>query len=396
MKNQSAVIIVPTYNERENVEPTLEQVFKVLDQVKNWKTSVLVVDDTSPDKTYELVKKLQRKNKRLHLLLNADKAGLGRAYLNGMDYAFDELKADVVFEFDADLSHDPTKLPLFLKKIEEGYELVLGSRYIAGGSIPADWGIHRKFLSVFGNLFINLVMFNFSVRDWTTGYRAITKKVYRAVRQELTSERFSGYTFQIGFLHKTISKGFRVAEVPFHFKDRTVGKSKIGPEYIKNTLAYIMKVKLQSILKHRFFKFAIVGGVGALVQLTTLQLWREVVNFQLAFFLAIECAVLSNFIFNNLWTFADRKLKASQIPAKFLQFNLASGGSILIQQAIAFVGENFIGLFPLFILPIINFPIDTGTMYAVTGILVGMFWNFFAYNTFIWKAKKLAGKKKKK
>ena len=387
MKKPAAVIIIPTYNERENIELTLDAVFAVINKISHWQIAVLVVDDTSPDKTYQVVKKIQQKQLRLHLLLNASKAGLGRAYLKGMEHAFGKLKADVVFEFDADLSHDPVKIPLFLEKIEQGYDLVLGSRYIPGGSIPADWGLHRKFLSIFGNLFINLILFNFAVRDWTTGYRAITKQTYQAVHQELTAERFSGYTFQIGFLYKTIKKGFKVAEVPQHFKDRTLGKSKIGPEYIKNTLSYIMKVRLEDLLKNRIFKFVVVGGVGALIQLTTLQIWRVFLPFQLAFFLAIECAILSNFILSNLWTFADRKLKPSQYPAKFIQFNVTSGGSILIQQSIAFFGETYVGLFALFVLPILNFTVDTGTMYAVAGILLGMFWNFFAYSKIIWKKK---------
>ncbi|HEX9817530.1 MAG TPA: glycosyltransferase family 2 protein [Patescibacteria group bacterium] len=387
MKKQLAVIIIPTYNERENIAVTLEKVFAVLKNIKTWQMKVLVVDDTSPDKTFQLVEKLQKKYLSLYLLLNQRKAGLGSAYLRGMAYAFNQLKADLVFEFDADLSHDPTKIPQFLKKIEAGNELVLGSRYMPGGSIPNNWGLHRKFLSVVGNLFIATVMLNFSIRDWTGGYRAISKKVYQAVHSELTSARFSGYTFQIGFLHKAINKGFRVAEVPFHFKDRTLGKSKIGPEYIKNTLVYIMKVRLQDILKNRIFKFAMVGGVGAFIQLTTLQLWRTLFPFQLAFFLAVECAVLSNFILSNIWTFSDRKLKPRQYPIKFLQFNLASGGSIGIQQLIALLGETYLGLFDLFIVPLINFTVDTGTMYAVVGILVGMFWNFFAYSRIIWKKK---------
>ena len=173
--------------------------------------------------------------------------------------------------------------------------------------------------------------------------------------------------------------------MPFHFKDRNFGKSKIGPEYIKNTLLYIMKARLQEIFKNRIFKFLVVGSVGAFVQLSTLQIWRLLFPFQLAFFLAIEGAVISNFIFNNFWTFSDRKLQSKQYFSKFLQFNLASGGSIIIQQLIAFLGEMYLGLFDLFTLPIINFTIDTGTMYAVVGILIGMFWNFFAYSKIIWK-----------
>lgn len=385
---KKAVVIIPTYNERANVERLIEKLLPIFDSVKNWDLHALIVDDTSPDKTYELVRSLQKKHSKLHLVLNQQKSGLGGAYLKGMAHAFGEMGAAVVFEFDADLSHDPEKIPAFLDKIDQEYDMVLGSRYIPGGGIPKNWGFHRKFLSVVGNLIIMTVLTDFSIHDWTTGYRAITKKVYDAVKTEMTAERFSGYTFQIGFLHKAVRKGFRVAEVPFEFVDREVGKSKLGPEYIKNTLLYIFKMRIQEILHHRVFKFVVVGGFGALIQLATLQLWRMILPFQFAFFMAIETAIVSNFTFNNIWTFADRKLKLGQIPVKFFQFNLASAGSILIQQAVALFGEFAIGLFVLFTLPIINFPLDTGTVYAMVGILIGLFWNFFAYNRFIWKKKK--------
>jgi len=232
-----------------------------------------------------------------------------------------------------------------------------------------------------------LVLTNFSIHDWTGGYRAITKRVYEAVHEEMNTERFSGYTFQLGFLHKTIQKGFKVTEVPFHFVDRKIGESKLGAESIKNTLMYILKVRFQEILNNRIFKFLVVGGLGAVIQLVSLQLWRLVAAYELASILSIETAVLSNFILNNFWTFSDRKAKLVQYPLKFVQFNLASSGSIIIQYIIALAGKFIFGLFPLFIIPILNKSFDTGTLYAIIGILVGMFWNFFAYSHFVWKKK---------
>jgi dolichol-phosphate mannosyltransferase len=385
---KKAILVIPTYNERGNIEALLEALAAVFKTISDWKMEVLIVDDTSPDKTYELVKSLTKKYSFLHLLVNAEKAGLGAAYIKGLDHAFDELGADVAFEFDADLSHDPSKIPSFLAKIDAGNDMVLGSRYIPGGGIPDDWGFHRKFLSVVGNIIITLVFTNFTIRDWTTGYRAFTKKVYQTVRPHIMSERFQGYTFQIGFLRTAMVKKFKIVEVPFKFVDRTVGESKLGAEYIKNNLIYIFKTRLLEIVNNRIFKFAFVGGVGALVQLLSLQLWRIFLPFQLAFFLSIETAVVSNFILNNLWTFADRKLEATHLPAKFIQFNLASAGSIVIQQVIALIGEFTIGLYTLFTLPFINLAVETGTIFAIVGIIIGMFWNFFAYNTFIWKKKK--------
>jgi len=393
---QKAIIIIPTYNEAGNLARTLKKLSQVFQKINDWQMQILVVDDNSPDGTAQVVKKLQKKYSFLKLLLNKEKNGLGAAYLKGMDQAFNQLEADLVFEFDADLSHDPHKIPEMLKRIDQGSDLVLGSRYIKGGSIPENWGLHRKFLSIFGNLFIRTIMMDYSIHDWTTGYRAIKKEVYQAVVKELEFERFFGYTFQIGFLHKALRKNFKISEVAFAFKDREIGKSKIGPEYIKNTLLYIMKVRIQEILAMRVFKFAVVGSVGALVQLLSLQLWRLFFPFQLAFFAAIETAVVSNFILSNLWTFADRKLKFKEIPLSFIKFNLSSGGSIAIQQLVAIIGEATLGLQNIFIIPIINYPFDTGTLFAIVGILIGMFWNYFAYNAFIWKKNKKTKIKKLK
>jgi len=387
---KKVVIIIPTYNEKGNVErliTTLENsIFPKIDPI--YDMHILVVDDTSPDGTGEVVREMAKKLPNLHLFINQKKSGLGYAYIKGMKYALKELKADIVFEMDADFSHDPKKVPEMLNKLTEGYDLVLGSRYIPGGKIPENWGLHRKLMSRMGNLTIRVVITNFSIHDWTTGYRAITRQVVEKVLPDLSGERFSGYTFQIGFLHGTVRKGYKVAEVPIHFVDRTLGHSKLGTEYIKNTLYYIFKVRMLELMHWRLFKFAVVGGIGALVQLSTLQLFRSYFPYQLAYFLSVEMAVISNFIWSNLWTFADRKLSLPQIPLKFIQFNLASGGSILIQQGLAFVGETFIGLRPLFSLPVVNYVIDSGLVFAVVGILLGMFWNFFAYSRLIWKAKR--------
>ena len=387
MKN--AVVIIPTYNERTNIQRVVPALAAVFTKVSHWNMKVLVVDDSSPDGTADAVRDLQKKYRFVELLVNKQKGGLGGAYLKGMAQAFGELNADVVFEFDADLSHDPSKIPAFLAQLDKGADMVLGSRYIPGGGIPDNWGWYRKFLSVIGNIIIMVVLTDFRIRDWTTGYRAITRHVYEAVHKELRGQRFSGYTFQIGFLHQAVRRGFRVVEVPFQFVDREVGVSKLGSEYIKNTLIYIFKARIKDIMANRLFKFIIVGGGGALVQFVALSLYRRVLPYQLAFFLAIESAVVSNFIFNNIWTFADRAVRMSDVPKKFIQFNIASSGSILIQQVIAFLGERFIGTdHVLFVVPIVRYALDTGTLFAAVGILVGMFWNFFAYNTFIWKKKK--------
>ncbi len=393
---QKAIVIIPTYNERENIQKIVPLLFEQFEKVKNWDMGILVVDDTSPDKTYDAVKEMQQKYKKLHLLVNPNKAGLGGAYLKGMAQAFNNLNAEVIFEFDADLSHDPTKIPVFMNAIDEGADMVIGSRYIPGGGIPENWGIHRKFMSVVGNLVAQTLLTNFSIKDWTGGFRALRKKVYTSVVHKITSKETMGYTFQIGFLNEVIRSKFKVVEIPFHFVDRSIGESKLPLSYMQDTLMYLFRVRFNDLMSSRIFKFLVVGGTGTIVQLTALQIFRTVLpdfeigflsKFLLATLLSIEIAIGTNFLLNNSWTFADKKLEKSKMLGKFLQFNVTSSGSILIQLIVNFFGEKFIGLKELFTVPVIGMVFDTGVLFAMTGIVIGLFWNFFAYNKFIWKSK---------
>lgn len=392
---QRAIIIIPTYNERGNIEkliPVLQDVF--LGISKHWEMHILVVDDSSPDNTADAVRIFEKKYKNVHLLVNKQKRGLGAAYLKGMEEAFSTLKADVVFEFDADFSHDPKDIPTFLEKLDEGYDFVIGSRYIPGGSIPANWGLMRKVMSVGGNLFINIVMSTFSIRDWTAGYRAIRKPVYEAVGPEMVGDRFSGYTFQIGFLHKALRKGFKITETPVHFVDRILGHSKLGAEYVKNTLIYIVKVRVQEVMKMRVFKFGVVGGVGFLINTIGLFLFTRLsvvaalatwlaqstgasfINVSgLAASLGAECAIVSNFILNNTWTFQDRKLGSpAKIAAKFVQFNLSSFGAVIIQFLVVGAGTSFTGQNSV-----------SRIFWLVVATAIGMVVNYTIYSRVIWK-----------
>lgn len=383
---QRVVVISPTYNEKGNIARLccvlLDDVFTRVGDV--YDPHILIVDDSSPDGTGKEVLRLSKQYANLHLLTNPKKMGLGNAYTKGMRYALDKLKADIVFEFDADFQHDPALIPPMLQKLAAGYDFVLGSRYIPGGSIPKTWGLYRRFLSVAGNLVIRFVITDFAIHDWTTGYRAIKRQVVEDVLPEMNKENFMGYTFQIGFLHKAVRKGYRIGEVPLTFVDRRYGKSKLGAEYIKNTLLYIFRVRIREIVNSRIFKFAIVGGIGALIQLFCLQLFRTFLPFAVANLAAIEAAIVSNFVWNNVWTFKDKRLTSGQIPGKFIQFNLASAGSVLIQELVAVTGQLTVGLFYLFTVKGID--IDTGMVYAVLGIGLGMIWNYLAYSRVIWKS----------
>jgi dolichol-phosphate mannosyltransferase len=252
------VLVIPTYNERGNIEALFSAFDRVVKKIpRGWKLEFLIVDDNSPDGTAAEVERVQQlyksrtrelKSASIHLFNNPSKAGLGKAYLVGMEYAVNNLKADAIGQFDADLSHDPHKVPELLVKLDQGYDMVIGSRYIAGGSIPADWGRYRKMLSRVGNTLVRFGLGHPELNDWSTGFRIFTKKVYTKIKPNIKDEQFFGYLIMVGILHNTVKAGFKVTEVPFHFVDRTYGESKLGVEYIIDTLTYIATSRLTHMI----------------------------------------------------------------------------------------------------------------------------------------------------
>ncbi len=333
---KKAVVILPTYNERDNIFKLIKELESVFLKIKNYSFAILVVDDNSPDQTAELVRQLASSYRNIYLL-TGEKKGLGAAYIRGMNYAIKTLGADVFFEMDADYSHDPQLLPVFLKRIDQGADFVIGSRYIQGGSIPRKWRLERKIFSILGNWLVRFGLMLLRVKDWTSGYRAVKKEVFQKVGQGL--ENYTGYTFQVAFLHRAIKENFKVAEIPLKFVDRLYGRSKIIPsDYIKNVLIYIF-------LNSSFIKFLVVGFIGFLIQTLIAKILIEV-NFHpgLAVSLAAEFAIISNFTLNQLWTFAYKKIQGGKkILFKFFQFNLASLGAILIQGIAVTLGTKFFG-----------------------------------------------------
>ena len=366
-------IILPTYNEKENIGPLIEAIETVFRQIRNHSMSILVVDDNSPDGTAAEVKAKQKKYENLHLI-TGKKEGLGKAYLRGMDYASDKLGAEVMFEMDADFSHDPKLIPKFLEKIDQGYDLVVGSRYIKGGSIPSNWGIHRKTFSIFGNLIVRTMLFNFSQHEWTNGYRAIRTNLYQKIRNDLLD--FTGYTFQVASLHKAQLVGAKIAEIPNRFVDRVYGKSKIGKEYIINLLKYLILTDLTN--PPRFFRFLVVGTIGFVTQATLFAVFKRLTITEIANAIGFSAAVTSNFLLNNFWTFSDRKkhLSLGIIP-DYVKFYIFSIGALIIQTISISTTKFIFGHSEM---------VDWGGF--VLGVLIGLFVNYTIYNKIIWKKKK--------
>lgn len=369
------VIIIPTYNEKGNVERLIEILQNdIFPKIKNHDMNILIADDRSPDGTAEIVKKLMNKWKNLDLV-QGEKQGLGAAYIRAMTYAIEKLGADVMFEMDADLSHDPTKVPDFLEKIDQGYDFVIGTRYSQGGSIPDNWGVSRKMFSIFGNILVRFILLKFSIHDWTGGYRAIKKEVFLKEKNELNS--FKGYTFQVSFLNKAVRDGFRVAEVPINFTDRTMGKSKIAAnEYIIDLLKYVITASFKEKIFGSFGKFLVVGGIGFTLQAVILRVLVEDFGVvpAVASLLGAVVAIFSNYNLNNLWTFKkERANGAIQYFWKMLKFYATSAvGVILIQTGIIFLGDTLIGRKYYFV-------------YFLFGTAILLIYNFTVYRLFIWR-----------
>lgn len=373
-----AVIVIPTYNEKGNIKKLIESLEReVFPRVKNWEMHILVVDDTSPDGTAKEVEELMKHFKNLHLLRNGEKAGLGAAYIKGMSLAVEELGANVLFEMDADGQHDQTKVPEFLKRIDEGNDLVIGTRYSSGGSIPENWPLVRKIYSVSGNLLVRSIFGRFSIHDWTGGYRAMKSEVFLKERDEM--KQFRGYTFQVSFLHKAVRDGFKVAEVPFHFSDRTLGNSKIAPgEYIVDLLSYVIKERFYELWRGSFFKFLIVGGIGFVINAVLYEflVTHSSLPIALANIIAAQFAIFSNFNFNNAWTFKSHKANSFvAYLSKMLQFFATSNiGVIFIQSGAIQIGDWIYGE-------------SHYRLYFLIGTFFLLIWNFTVYSKIIWKKK---------
>jgi len=330
-----------------------------------------VADDMSPDGTEDVVKEYQKKHKDVFCIIGK-KEGLGKALLRAMTYAVDKLHADVIVQMDADLSHDPKKFPLFIKAIDDGADFSVGSRYITGGSIPQNWGIHRKIFSRVGNAIVRYGLGYPSIHDWTGGYRAFKKHFFIESKEEMKA--YSGYVFQIAFLHKAVQRHARVVEIPFHFTDRLYGKSKIAPfQYIKNVLEYVFKARIEEVLRGSFGKFAVVGTIGFIINTVILVGLKQMgIHPAIGSAVGAECAIISNFFLNNAWTFRDRKVMGKKMMGKFIQFNTTSVGAIIIQSSTVYIGTLVFGMPAYF-------------ASYILGVGLGLIWNYWMYSKVIWK-----------
>jgi len=230
------LIIIPTYNELENLPRLLPEVLSKDDGI-----DVLIVDDNSPDGTSAFVESQMKNNNRIHLIKRSSKQGLGTAYIAGFKYALQN-GYDFVFEMDADFSHDPKEIPRFLDEIKNS-DVVLGSRYINGVNV-INWPMRRLLLSSFANLYTRFIT-GMPVHDATGGFKCFRIKVLQAI--DLNKVKSNGYAFQIEMSFKAWKKGFKVKEIPIIFVDRVKGKSKMSRKIVREAVTMVWKLRLKSI-----------------------------------------------------------------------------------------------------------------------------------------------------
>ncbi|MBO7294704.1 MAG: polyprenol monophosphomannose synthase [Bacteroidaceae bacterium] len=240
MEPGKSVVIIPTYNEKENIEAIIRAVMALED-----KFDILVIEDGSPDGTADIVKGLMAGDfkGRLHIIERTGKLGLGTAYITGFKWAIEQ-KYDFIFEMDADFSHDPKDVPRLLKEVRDnGYDVAIGSRYITGVNV-VNWPMGRVLMSYYASKYVQFVT-GIPVNDTTAGFKCYRRKVLETIN--LDAIRFKGYAFQIEMKFTAYKLGFKIKEVPVIFVNRELGTSKMSGGIFGEALFGVIKLRLASM-----------------------------------------------------------------------------------------------------------------------------------------------------
>ena len=233
---EKILVILPTYNEKDNIRKIISEILKEGDNVE-----VLVIDDNSPDGTGDIVSDIIKNNSRVHLLTRPGKLGLGTAYVEGFKYALSH-DYELIFEMDADFSHDPKEIPRFLEEIKDS-DVVVGSRYISGVNV-VNWPMSRLLLSWLANLYTRIVA-GMPLKDATSGFKCIKRKVLEDINLEHIQS--DGYSFQIEIHYRVWRKGFKIKEIPIIFIDRRIGVSKMNTGIINEAALLVWKLRFMRI-----------------------------------------------------------------------------------------------------------------------------------------------------
>jgi len=370
--------VMPAWNEVENIKSMVEVLTQDEFPKIDADMQLLIVDNHSTDGTAEAAEDASKKYNNVHIIQQKN-SGLGWAYVSGMQYAIDELKADAILEMDADFQHPPRFVKPMVEAYLSGAEYVIGSRYIEGGSVPKEWAASRKAISFFGNLFIRTVLLNFKIHDLTTGFR-LSKVRGVLDKIELVKLRdLDKFAYKVDLLYQSLKNSKKTVEVPLEFASRTKDKSKFNWKEMVATfkLAIILGIKD----KQRFIKFGVVGFTGFLVNYLGLEFLKRMgLTTYWATLFATEMSIISNFILNNIWTFKDKTITSvKDVIMQFAKFNLSSLFAVIVQPLVVNGATTLFG--------------DT-SLIRLAGLLFALFlvvvpYNYIVYNLFIWRTWKI-------
>lgn len=361
-----AVIVLPTYNEAQNLPIIIPAIFRQQEKIDSHHLHLLVVDDNSPDGSQDIVRGFMAQYPRLDMI-TGNKQGLGEAYKRGMAHANKTLQPDLIFEMDADLQHDPDLIPLFVILANHGYSLVIGSRFAFGGSTP-DFSLRRRFLSVVGNWLLRFLAGLPPIRDCTSGYRCIKADLIQKCDLSHLSTR--GYSFQSALLFELVRNGARILEIPIVFPDRQHGQSKLSMRDQIEFMINVLRIRFQK--SEEFIRFCIVGASGVLVNLGIYILLTRLfgIRLEIASPIAIETSILSNFALNHIFTFRKRQTE-TRLITKLARFHIASGLAGATNYLVLLGLVHLAGLWDI--------------LANLAGIAVGTLINYYINSRWTWK-----------
>ena len=367
-------VIIPTYNEEENIEILVPLLLEKFKSFKNYNFNILFVDGNSRDKTVAVIKKFQKEYQNIYLIEEESKSGLGGAYIKGYIYSIEKIKADYVVEMDADLQHNPEDFPKLIQKITEGYDFIVGSRYVRGGSIPKEWALYRKLISYFGSFFARTILRISKVKDFTSGFR-VTKVKGILDQIEFSKLKSKGFAYKLDMLVRIYDLKAKICEVPISFGLRDRGTSKMEKKNFMDSLYVVLEFAKER--NKAFLKFLIVGFGGLFTDLTVFSISDFYTTSSNSSLISGFTAMILTFILNNFWSFKERqKVSLKILLPTFIVYSISSYIPILLRSyLIHFMevsyGDSIFIKYPTFFV----------------GVLFGIVWNFTVYSKIIWRKK---------
>ncbi|TGL59014.1 glycosyltransferase [Leptospira sarikeiensis] len=375
-------VLLPSYNEAGNIEPCINNIIKILNDTSH---EIIVIDDNSPDKTWQIVEQIHEKNPRVKLIRRMTEKGLSSAIITGMNSA----EGEYFFVMDADMQHDENLLPVMIDHLDKGSDVIVGTRYANGGS-TGKWSFLRKFLSIVATSFAKFFL-HISISDPMSGFFGIKREVYFKNGENINPR---GFKILLEILGRN-GNGLKVSELPFHFRNRLHGETKINNSIARSFLVAVLDLRFGKWVSSTFLLYSLVGLSGVLVNLLGFMFFESIgvgdLNtgikflpvFPISVFFGIELSIISNFILNNYFTFYETRYEKWAAVRGFIIFSGVSALGMFVQlgvfQLMSYkiapkfgLGENF----------------ETRFFCEMISIFVAMFTNYFLNSNITWTVNK--------